>query len=594
LIPLNTWRVGFSWRMILVYTTALSLFVLFSRFGVPSSLVHMHLPYLCSAGSHYQHPHMFLAALRRRCHIIDAVPVLASPKTQQDCILFIYFLLLSSITNSDSTTTAVMPEINRIHIELQCQQDLSRGGPIEEFAPRQRTPGDTVFMPDLYDRETNTCSVFIPIFPRAQFLLKYDAKPPERSSTTDAAGEDVFYVFQLFIGKDEITTWSCGESQSWQGKTSFAMFDTSNPEIHTNGKHLEKRVFMFNGDTRVSGDMTCDKDEDRKIELRVFRADKSMRTPKQPETYEGQGVVDEIQTPHGGNTATTHPKKYFIFGLVDSLDLPHAVFRWYYRSWEEINRLRLKFGEAKDEASVSVFAPGIQVTKDPTRKTIAVKNDRTSVGAAARRMIVAGIQQRPPSLTSNSPSIYRSDRPPLVSQQPVSVQPRGTITLAPNVLRYDKATGAIVSMLEEQTVNTSSLQNSLDGPNNPCQFSLNDTSHNNHDPQQYPRRSSIKTSNVSSSSSGPQSPSRSKHGSIHIPAAMLLPPQHPDAHRLPPLIPVHYQQHAQQGQHVGRIPGLLPCLLLRNHGKPLSTILVPPFRGGRPNASPNVKAWRHI
>jgi hypothetical protein len=487
-----------------------------------------------------------------------------------------------------------MPGINGIHIELQCQQDLSKGGPIEEFAPRQRTPSDTVFMPDLYDQETNTCSVFVPIFPRAQFLLKYDTKLPESSNTVDSAGEDVCYVFQLFIGKDEITTWSCGQSQNWQGKTSFAMFDTSSPEIHANGKHLEKRVFMFNGDTRVSGDMTCDKDEDRKIELRVFRADKSMRTPKQPDTYEGQGVMDEIQMPHGGNTATAHPKKYFIFGLVDSLDRPHAVFRWYYRSWEEIHRLRLKLGEAEDEASVSVFAPGIQVTKDPTRKTIAVKNDRASVGAAARRMIVAGIQQRPQPLTSNSQVTYRSDRLPLAGQQPVSVQPRGTIGQAPNVLRYNKATGTIVPMLEKKTVHTSPFQNSLNGPNDSCQSSLNGTSSNNHEPQQYPRPSSVERSIAFSSSSGLRSLNRSKHGSVHIPATMLLPPQHPDAQWLPPSIPFQYQQYAQQGQQSGRMPGNLSCLPLRSHVKPPLTDLVPPLRGGRPNTSPNVKAWRHI
>jgi hypothetical protein len=487
-----------------------------------------------------------------------------------------------------------MPGINGINIELQCQQDISKGGPIEEFAPRQRTPSDTVYMPNLYDREANTCSVFVPIFPRAQFLLKYDAKPPESSNTVDSADEDVFYVFQLFIAKDEITTWSCGQSQSWKGKTSFAMFDTSNPEIHTNGKHLEKRVFIFNGDTRVSGDMTCDKDEDRKIELRVFRADKSMRTPKHPETYEGQGVTDEISTAHGGNTSTAHPKKYFIFGLVDPLDRPHAVFRWYYRSWEEIHRLRLKFGEAEDEASVSVFAPGIQVTKDPTRKTIAVKNDRASVGAAACRMIVAGIQQQPQSLTSNSIATYHSDRITLVDQQPVSVQPRRTIALAPNILRYDKATGAIVPVLEKKSLHTRPSRNPSSDPSNSCQFSLNNTSSMNHDPQQYPRPSNVQTYNASSSSSGPQSPIRSKHGSIYIPTTMLLPPQHPDAPRLPPSRPLHYRQYAQQGQHNGQTSGLLPCLPSRNHVKISSTNLVPPLRGGRPNTSPSIKAWRHI
>jgi hypothetical protein len=203
-----------------------------------------------------------------------------------------------------------MPGINDIHIELQCQQNLSKGGPIEEFAPRKRLPSDPekLFMPELYDRETNTCSVFIPIFPRAQFFLKYETMPPEQPEPVVSLGPDgwpvvkdngennnVFYVFQLFISNDEITTWSCGEQQGWQGKISFALYDTSDSEVHLDGKALQKRVFMFNGDYRITGDMTCDKDEDRKIEVRVFRADKSMRTPKQPESYEGQGMTEEIR-----------------------------------------------------------------------------------------------------------------------------------------------------------------------------------------------------------------------------------------------------------------------------------------------------------
>lgn len=35
----------------------------------------------------------------------------------------------------------------------------------------------------------------------------------------------------------------------------------------------------------------------------------------------------------GGLTVKGHPKRYFMFSLVDPLDQPFTTFRFYYRNW---------------------------------------------------------------------------------------------------------------------------------------------------------------------------------------------------------------------------------------------------------------------
>jgi hypothetical protein len=211
--------------------------------------------------------------------------------------------------NSSSTPVYNMPTINRIHIDLLCLQNLSHGGPIEEFAPRKplATDPDDLFMPELWNSKTKTVSVFIPIFPRAQFTVRYRAPelpcppPPGWFDHTSHKPDPPhpphppFYVFKLFVANDEITTWSCGVENAWKGNVAFGLFDTSSQEVSRDGKGLRKRLLAFNGDIRMLGDMTCDKDPDRKLEIRVYRASNSLRAPRQPPSYEGQGLSMDIR-----------------------------------------------------------------------------------------------------------------------------------------------------------------------------------------------------------------------------------------------------------------------------------------------------------
>jgi hypothetical protein len=197
-------------------------------------------------------------------------------------------ILLLPHSPHQAAVSITMPSIGDIHIELQCQQGVRTGGPIPEFAPRR--PGtddpDGQFMPRLYDSATRTCSVFIPVFPSAHFFLTFDTKPIPNQPTQ-------FYVLRFFIGNDEISTWHCGPEDGFKGCMMFALFDTSKTDVSVSGgdgKGLEKRVFMFGDDTRVVGDLSAPRDEDRKIEVQVFRASEKLRSQIQNPRFANQGM----------------------------------------------------------------------------------------------------------------------------------------------------------------------------------------------------------------------------------------------------------------------------------------------------------------
>jgi hypothetical protein len=210
-----------------------------------------------------------------------------------------------------------MPTYNNISLELHCSQGAGTGGVIEEFAPRPVGPNDLQvpgqFMPPVFHPATRTVSVFIPIFSMQQFWLVYSAKPPKLSSETHHTNgpgkqhsrkdnftssqssslpskDDYFYVFKLFRANEELVTWSCGRAQNWQGKTVFGMFDTGTT---ASGKGLQKRIMVFGSQgPRLSGDLGSQKPQDRKIEIKVYRASSSLRVPRQTDTWNG-AEVDE-------------------------------------------------------------------------------------------------------------------------------------------------------------------------------------------------------------------------------------------------------------------------------------------------------------
>jgi hypothetical protein len=267
-----------------------------------------------------------------------------------------------------------MPTIEEICVELHCLQEAGKYGPVEEFAPRLQNEDEDLtlapFMPKLYDRESRICSVFVPTMPQAQFYLKYFVQPP-----TDNM---IFYVFKMYINQKHIINFSCGPEQSFCGRASFGISDTS--KVNQEGSGLQKQIFFFNREPRVVGDLSQDKDEDRMIEIRAYRANKKMRTPTSSTTtrpFAKAGNAD-IEVRADGPISTNQPLRHYIFGLLDPDDKPRATFRFYYRSWDELHQLKLRLGTVvgEDTALFKPFPDEAEILlKDPKRKTVHVNAD---------------------------------------------------------------------------------------------------------------------------------------------------------------------------------------------------------------------------
>lgn len=200
--------------------------------------------------------------------------------------------------------------------------------------------------PLLQDDEKAQISVYVPMTPKALFWVAYRIEPPPVDGT--------FYVFKLLVNREEVVTWSCDASNKFKGKTMFGLFDTHEDE---GGQELEKRLFRFGTandmDTRIVGDLSGDKEEDRFVEVRVFRAKAKKRIEPVvrndlPATGPGLELVN------GGQLKSQAPQRYYKFGLIDPVDKPYAAFRFYYRTWEEIDKLDLRMGEV-DEGENSPF-----------------------------------------------------------------------------------------------------------------------------------------------------------------------------------------------------------------------------------------------
>ena len=276
-----------------------------------------------------------------------------------------------------------MPTYRNITINLQ--SDTTQN--ILEFAPPPtpttsprkiassppNTPEDdenTSDHPQLHDERHAAISVYIPFVPKTLFWVNYQVAPP--------AAQGIFYVFKLFVNKIEAATWSCSRKQQFRGKCMFGLFDTGceedGPTGASLGKGMQKRVFRFGeAEYRACGDLSSDEPVDRFVEIRVFRANKkSRREPilqgRIPAELPGQVQYAHLEgndehtrmtmltadrLANGGLLHSKAPQRYFKFGLLDPLDEPFATFRFFYRTWAEIELLGLRLGTVEgDETSI--------------------------------------------------------------------------------------------------------------------------------------------------------------------------------------------------------------------------------------------------
>lgn len=156
---------------------------------------------------------------------------------------------------------------------------------LPEIAPSPPVPGtaNSSACRQLLEKEKRRVSVFIPVVPQSLFWLSYSVDAPPQYGT--------FFVFKLFVNRQEIVTWCCDEEGDWKGKVMFGLFDTGKDGLVIGGAGMEKRVFKFGEpgeeDWRVVGDLNKDGDEDRHIEVRVCGANMKMRVPREMQTFSG-------------------------------------------------------------------------------------------------------------------------------------------------------------------------------------------------------------------------------------------------------------------------------------------------------------------
>ncbi|KAF2092054.1 hypothetical protein K490DRAFT_53209 [Saccharata proteae CBS 121410] len=158
-----------------------------------------------------------------------------------------------------------------------------------------------------------------------------DAEKP--ANVADAAGVMAdgtkYYYFKLFLDGREVVSWSAGAEDGWRGKVLLTMFEGKNEK--TGGSGVEKRYLYFgNG---VDGEVG---DEERLIEVRVYRAKGRKRMPRDLEALKKTeaGMIDGqgVRLANMGLMKEEHPKRFYKFALLDPVDEPHAVFKFYYRT----------------------------------------------------------------------------------------------------------------------------------------------------------------------------------------------------------------------------------------------------------------------
>jgi len=296
-----------------------------------------------------------------------------------------------SIQLHSDTTDGKVPEVSitKASVELTPSTPV-----ILELAPPSaaRHSPTKCLTPLLQDDDKGQISVYVPIIPKALFWISYSIEPPPTDGT--------FFVFKLLVNRQEVVTWSCDVENKFKGKTMFGLYDT-NAEAE-GGQAMQKRVFQFgSSDTRIVGDLTGEREEDRFLEVRVFRAKAKKRIGPAGHNYVpliGQG----LQLVNAGLLNPQAPQRYYKFRLLDPVDNPHATFRFYYRTWDEIDQLGLHMGQVDTDDKV-LFPSASEVGSTPI--------------SDADQLYSRSIPNNPASSMMNPSSVQYKSSPSIISGQ---------------------------------------------------------------------------------------------------------------------------------------------------------------------------------
>ncbi|KAL9005266.1 MAG: hypothetical protein Q9188_001935 [Gyalolechia gomerana] len=236
-----------------------------------------------------------------------------------------------------------MPVYRNITINLVSQFDILN---IPEYAPPAALDDPFSASPALVDNSLVSC--YIPIYPLSQFWLSYSISAPHPPKA--------LYYFKLFINDACVVSWGCGEENGFKGKTMYGLYDSGERWMGEPG--IDARVFSFASEATTNRPMNNTLGQ--VMEVRVYRARGRKRT--KPDLKDFQDVIarprTQSQTPqpkssrnqrrnikggismlNAGMLPDDHPQRYYTFSLLDPLDLPFATFRWYYRTWAQLEAL---------------------------------------------------------------------------------------------------------------------------------------------------------------------------------------------------------------------------------------------------------------
>ncbi|KAL9576209.1 MAG: hypothetical protein Q9212_007291 [Teloschistes hypoglaucus] len=233
-----------------------------------------------------------------------------------------------------------MPTYRNITINLVSQFDILN---IPEYAPSTTQNDPFAETPALVDKSLVSC--YIPIYPLSRFWFAYSISAPHPPKA--------LYYFKLFINGVCVVSWGCGEENDFKGKTMYALFDSG--ELWMGEPTVDAMGFGFTSETTDSNPPNGM--FDHAMEVRVYRArgrrriksdleDARTVVRKQSQTSNTSGSKPGTQAVKGGigmfNAGAIfddHPQRYYTYSLLDPLDKPFATFRWYCRTWAQLERL---------------------------------------------------------------------------------------------------------------------------------------------------------------------------------------------------------------------------------------------------------------
>ncbi|PSN67647.1 hypothetical protein BS50DRAFT_550590 [Corynespora cassiicola Philippines] len=249
-----------------------------------------------------------------------------------------------------------MPIYRSINIALHSQFGIEQ---LPEYRPQSRdyySERDIAANPPLLvDELTSTCSVYIPVFPSSQFWISYYVSPP--------VPDEQHFLFKLYINGIFVFSWGTGIENNWKGKTMFGLYRQgggANARVR-----WEKRSLFFSPPDRGDGEwkgVDDPFDENAHVEIRVHRAHGRRRAPRQSDEYaNSEHAKDEraISLMNAGRAGADHPKRFYRFALIDPLDQPFATFRYYYRTWDQVEYLGLQKVDEQlgEDTELSIIEP---------------------------------------------------------------------------------------------------------------------------------------------------------------------------------------------------------------------------------------------